>query len=169
MFSSQPASAGRAWSLRQRLLVGQIVVLALVCIGITAATELALNHHLVKQLDGQLGGTSYRSALLYPEPNRPGWRHEHSYYPRPGPGPRFLDAPGQPAGMVAAVVSDGKAVDAGYLTSSGSRAALTDKAQAQLAAIAATVGPGLVGSLLVGLTYAKSLSFASGALLFPQI
>jgi N6-L-threonylcarbamoyladenine synthase len=33
---------------------------------------------------------------------------------------------------------------------------------ADLAAIAATVGPGLVGSLLVGLTYAKSLSFASG-------
>ena len=29
-------------------------------------------------------------------------------------------------------------------------------------AIAVTVGPGLVGSLLVGLTYAKSLSFASG-------
>jgi N6-L-threonylcarbamoyladenine synthase len=31
-----------------------------------------------------------------------------------------------------------------------------------LSAIAATVGPGLAGSLLVGLTYAKSLSFASG-------
>src|ERR1700738_3565626 len=31
-----------------------------------------------------------------------------------------------------------------------------------LSAIAATVGPGLVGSLLVGLTYAKSLSFATG-------
>src|SRR5271166_4808442 len=31
-----------------------------------------------------------------------------------------------------------------------------------LAAIAVTVGPGLVGSLLVGLTYAKSLSFARG-------
>ncbi len=31
-----------------------------------------------------------------------------------------------------------------------------------LSAIAATVGPGLVGSLLVGLTYAKSLSFTSG-------
>ena len=77
-------------------------MLALVCIGITAATELSLNHHLVRQLDGQLGGTSHRSALMYPEPNRPGWRHEHSYYPRPGPGPRFLDAPGQPAGMVAA-------------------------------------------------------------------
>src|SRR6266700_4125932 len=32
----------------------------------------------------------------------------------------------------------------------------------ELAAIAVTVGPGLVGSLLVGLTYAKSLSFATG-------
>jgi len=31
-----------------------------------------------------------------------------------------------------------------------------------LAAIAVTAGPGLVGSLLVGLTYAKSFSFASG-------
>lgn len=33
---------------------------------------------------------------------------------------------------------------------------------ADLAAIAVTVGPGLVGSLLVGLTFAKSLSFARG-------
>jgi N6-L-threonylcarbamoyladenine synthase len=32
----------------------------------------------------------------------------------------------------------------------------------ELDAIAATMGPGLVGSLLVGLTYAKSLSFATG-------
>ncbi len=54
----------------------------------------------------------------------------------PGPGPRFLDAPGQPAGMVAAVVSSGQTIEAGYLTSSGARAALTDAAKAQLEAIA---------------------------------
>ncbi len=44
------------------------------------------------------------------------------------------------------------------------REALTQSKSAipELAAIAATMGPGLVGSLLVGLTYAKSLSFASG-------
>src|ERR1700736_3843099 len=36
------------------------------------------------------------------------------------------------------------------------------KSLAGPAAIAVTVGPGLVGSLLVGLTYAKSLSFARG-------
>jgi two-component system, OmpR family, sensor kinase len=141
MSSSRLASASRAWSLRLRLLVGQIVVLAVVCVGITAATELALLHHLVTQLDGQLGGTSYRSALMYPEPPRPGWRHESHFYPRPGPGPRFLDAPGQPAGMVAAVVSHGRTVDAGYLTSSGSRAALTPTAQAQLERIAGSRTP----------------------------
>jgi two-component system, OmpR family, sensor kinase len=136
MSSSQPARTRRVWSLRLRLLVGQIVVLAVVCIGITAATELALLHHLVAQLDGQLAGTSYRSALMYPEPKRPGWRHESHFYPRPGPGPRFLDAPGQPAGMVAAVITRGKTVDAGYLTSDGARAALTPAAQTQLEHVA---------------------------------
>ncbi|WP_118915771.1 sensor histidine kinase [Mycobacterium shigaense] len=141
MSSSPPAKGRRVWSLRSRLLAGQLVVLALVCIGIAAATELALNHHLVKQLDTQLGAASYRSALMYPEPNRAGWHHDHTFYPHPGPGPRFLDAPGQPAGMVAAVVSDGKTVDAGYLTSSGARSALSDKAQSQLAAISASRKP----------------------------
>ena len=43
------------------------------------------------------------------------------------------------------------------------RAAWTRPARVSgLGAIAVTVGPGLVGSLLVGLTYAKSLAFASG-------
>ncbi|ARG75253.1 two-component sensor histidine kinase [Mycobacterium kansasii] len=132
MSSSRPVNARRPWSLRLRLLVGQVVVLVLVCIGIAAATELALRHHLLKQLDGQLSGASYRSSLLSPEPPR---RHEPRYV-RTGPGPKFLDAPGQPAGLVAAVVSNGKTIDAGYLTGSGARAALSDKARAQLAAIA---------------------------------
>ena len=136
MSSSQPARARRVWSLRLRLLAGQIVVLALVCVGITAATELALNHHLVRQLDAQLAGTSYRSALMYPEQH-----HQHSFYPRPGPGPRFLDAPGQPAGMVAAVINHGQTVDAGYLTSDGARAALTPTARTQLESIAGNRSP----------------------------
>ncbi|MEB3967230.1 HAMP domain-containing sensor histidine kinase [Mycobacterium ulcerans] len=129
-----------AWSLRLRLLVGQILVLAVVCVGITAGTELALHHHLVAQLDGQLGGTSHRSALMYPESSHRFWRHQHRYW-RPGPGPRFLDAPGQPAGMVGAVVRDGKAIVAGYLTNSGDRAEISPTAQAQLAAVAGGQDP----------------------------
>ncbi|MGZ4524878.1 MAG: sensor histidine kinase [Mycobacterium sp.] len=141
MSSSRPARPRRVWSLRLRLLVGQVVVLSVVCIGITAATEFALLHHLVAQLDGQLAGTSYRSALMYPEPKRPGWHHESHFYPRPGPGPRFLDAPGQPAGMVAAVVNHGNTIDAGYLTSSGARTALSPTAQTQLEHIAGSRKP----------------------------
>jgi tRNA N6-adenosine threonylcarbamoyltransferase len=38
----------------------------------------------------------------------------------------------------------------------------THTSLADLAAVAVTVGPGLVGSLLVGLTYAKALAFARG-------
>ena len=141
MSLSRPAKTRRVWSLRLRLLVGQVVVLAVVCVGITAVTELALRHHLLKQLDEQLAGASYRSSLLYPEPKHQGWRREPRPYPRPGPGPRFLDAPGQPAGMVAAVVSKGKTLDSGYLTSSGSRAALTSTAQTQLQQIAGSRTP----------------------------
>ncbi|PJE06688.1 MAG: two-component sensor histidine kinase [Mycobacterium sp.] len=105
--------------------------------GITAATELALRHHLLAQLDSQLSGTSYRSSLLYPESPR----HREPRFLKTGPGPRFLDAPGQPAGMVAAVVSNGSTIDAGYLTSSGTRAALTPTAQHQLEQIAGSRSP----------------------------
>lgn len=139
MSSSRPVRPRRIWSLRLRLLVGQIVVLAFVCIGITAVTELALYHHLVAQLDGQLGAASYRSALMYRQPRHP-QPPEPPPPPAVGPGPRFLDAPGQPAGMVGAVISSRRVI-AGYLTSSGARAVLTPAATAQLRAIAADHKP----------------------------
>ncbi|BCO33795.1 putative sensor histidine kinase TcrY [Mycobacterium heckeshornense] len=131
----------RIWSLRLRLLVGQIVVLALVCVGIGAVTEVALHRYLVGQLDQQLQGASHRSAITYGEhlPPPAPWRHPR--VPMPGPGPRFLDAPGQPVGMVAAVVGTDGSVNAGYLTSTGSRAAVTGTAEAQLRAMATDRAP----------------------------
>jgi two-component system OmpR family sensor kinase len=126
---------GQAWSLRFRLLVGQVVVLAIVCIGIGAATELALYRYLVAQLDTQLRDASQRSVRIFGEPPTAPWRHHQRPFPRPGPGPVFLDAPGQPVGMVAAVSSQGGAVEAGYLTTAGGRAALTDAARAELGAL----------------------------------
>ena len=126
---------GQAWSLRFRLLVGQVVVLAVVCIGIGAATELALYRYLVAQLDTQLRDASQRSVRIIGEPPTAPWRHHQRAFPRPGPGPVFLDAPGQPVGMVAAVTSQGGAIEAGYLTTAGGRAALTDAARAELGAL----------------------------------
>jgi two-component system OmpR family sensor kinase len=116
-------------------LVGQVVVLAIVCIGIGAVTELALYRYLVGQLDVQVHEASHRSVRIFSEPPPPPWRHHQRPFPRPGPGPLFLDAPGQPVGMVAAVVGNNGTVDAGYLTTAGGRAALTDSAKAQLAAM----------------------------------
>jgi two-component system OmpR family sensor kinase len=126
---------GQAWSLRFRLLVGQVVVLAVVCIGIGAATELSLYRYLVAQLDTQLRDASQRSVRIFGEPPTAPWRHHQRPFPRPGPGPVFLDAPGQPVGMVAAVTSQGGAIEAGYLTTAGARAALTDAARAELGAL----------------------------------
>ncbi len=130
----------RTWSLRLRLLVGQVLVLAIACVGIGAVTELALYRYLVGQLDVAVHDASHRSVRIFSDPPPPmPWRHHPRRSPRPGPGPLFLDAPGQPVGMVAAVIPDNAAndttVDAGYLTNSGARAALTDTAKAQLAAI----------------------------------
>jgi two-component system OmpR family sensor kinase len=126
---------GRAWSLRFRLLVGQVVVLAIVCIGIGAVTELALYRYLVGQLDTELNDASHRSVRIFAEPPSAPWRHHPRPFPRPGPGPVFLDAPGQPVGIVAAVISPGGATEAGYLTTAGSRAGLSDTAKAQLDAL----------------------------------
>ncbi|WP_099024597.1 sensor histidine kinase [Mycolicibacterium palauense] len=117
------------WSLRSRLLVGQVILLALVCIGIGAATELALRQYLVHQLDMQLMDTSHRSAMLdrMPPPPPP--------MRAPGPGPDFLDAPGQPVGLAALVVHrDGRA-EAGILTTLGERSPLDPRTVSQLASV----------------------------------
>ena len=120
-------------SLRFRLLVGQILILVIVCVGIGAATELALYKYLVAQLDTSLHDASQRSVRIFLEP--PMARHHSRSFPRPGPGPVFLDAPAQPVGMVGVVVSPNGTIEAGYLTAAGGRAALTDAARAQLASL----------------------------------
>src|ERR1700721_2390566 len=59
---------GQAWSLRFRLLVGQVVILAVVCIGIGAATELALYRYLVAQPVSKLRAPRHRSGGLLGDP-----------------------------------------------------------------------------------------------------
>ncbi len=123
----------RAWSLRLQLLVGQVVVLAIVCVGIGAVTELALYRYLIGQLDMEVSDASHRSVRIFSDP--PPWSHHPRVFPRPGPGPNFLDAPGQPVGTVAAVIGANGTIDAGYLTNAAGRAALTDTAKDQLRTI----------------------------------
>ncbi|MCX6483649.1 MAG: ATP-binding protein [Mycobacterium sp.] len=147
MFSS-PRS--RPWSLRARLLAGQVALLAMVCIGIAGATEFALYRYLVGDLDGQLRQIAQRSSMmdhrLPPPPAPDGLAPPAPPRPPPppmfdrrpqmsGPGPEFLEAPGQPIGMVAAVVSDGTVTKAGVLNRGGERDALSPVAASQLAGV----------------------------------
>lgn len=136
------------WSLRARLLAGQIAVLALVCVGIGAITEGALYRYLVSEVDSQLLQITQRSSMMVrglPPPGTP--RHPGAPpppplpAPRPGPGPMFLDAPGQPVGMVAAIVTGEGVVSAGSLNAAGDREPLSAAAKSRIGQLAGTPHP----------------------------
>ena len=134
----------RTWSLRTRLLVSQIILLALVCAGIGVGTMIALQHFLTNQLDDRLAETGRRSAGLFefgPPPPPPGFPGPPGFRQRMiirddmGPGPAFLNAPGQAARTVGAVISRGTPVDAGVITADGTRSQISSAAAQQLAHI----------------------------------
>jgi two-component system OmpR family sensor kinase len=145
----------RTWSLRGRLLATQIVLLALVCAAVGVGTELALQRFLVNQLDTQLDETARRSVGLFafgppPPPMMspvgrfplpPGFPHRRIIRDETGPGPAFLNAPGQAARTVGAVVDHGTAVDAGVITADGERVEVSGTAAAQLAGVPADEVP----------------------------
>ncbi|BBY82562.1 two-component sensor histidine kinase [Mycolicibacterium pulveris] len=155
----------RTWSLRSRLLAAQITLLALVCAGIGVGTVVALQHFLTNQLDDRLTETVNRSVGLFdlgPPPMPPrGYEHQPGvghrpmlppgFEPRPprrviirddpGPGPAFLNAPGQAARTVGAVVSHGGTVDAGVITADGTRAEVSTAATEQLSGVEPTGTP----------------------------
>ena len=151
MTGGQTASrwSPRTWTLRVRLLVTMVALLAVVCAVIGVATEVALHRFLMQQLDVQLVDAGRRSAAISemppppdPEmrgprpgaggPSMPGYRER--FDPEAGPGPAFLNAPGQATLTVGAVVTS-RGVDAGVITADGGRSTLTATAEAQLGAV----------------------------------
>ncbi len=135
----------RAWSLRTRLLVTVASLLAVVCVGIGVGTELALHRFLTSQLDEQVTDAGRRSAAIYdlglPPPPR-GFQHRlPPFDSHGGPGPAFLGAPGQATRTVGAVVRHGVVLDAGVITTSGTRDSVSNAASEQLARITPDRGP----------------------------
>ena len=152
----------RTWSLRARLLVTQVALLAVVCAAIGIATEFALQRFLLHQLDQQLIEAGRRSAAIYafgpppppgfgpprPMPGSPFGGPPPREHPRriiisedDGPGPEFLNAPGQATRMVGAVIAAGVPLDAGVITADGARVGIDAGAAAQLAAVAPNRNP----------------------------
>lgn len=139
--------AARTWSLRTRLLVTQVTLLALVIVAIGVATEFALQRFLMNQLDTQLVEAGRRSAGIHAlppppfPPQPPGPRVRFRFDPEVGPGPGFLNAPGQTIHTVGAVIDRDGAVDAGIITSDGTTAEISGAAVTQLTAVPATRSP----------------------------
>lgn len=148
----------RTWSLRMRLLLTQVVLLAAVCASIGLATEFALQRFLVRQLDNQVVEAGKRSAAIFELPppmfrpprdssqdssrERNTFPSRYRFFdPELGPGPGFLNAPGQATQTVGAVVSPSGAVDAGVITTDGGRAEISAAAAAALAKVPPTRTP----------------------------
>jgi two-component system, OmpR family, sensor kinase len=110
MSSSRPADrpvsatrfwAPRTWSLRARLLVTLVALLAAVCAGIGVATEFALQRFLTNQLDDQLVEAGRRSVAIFEfgPPRPPEFRPPHPPRPPEMPGmPGMPEMPGPPPG-----------------------------------------------------------------------
>ena len=149
----------RTWSLRVRLLVTQVVLLAVVCATIGIATEFALGRFLVRQLDNQVLEAGRRSAMIFEMPPLPGMfppspgsfpgprsgspegPYRERFDPEAGPGPGFLNAPGQATRMVGAVIATNGTVDAGVITADGGRSEISSAAAAELARVPRTRKP----------------------------
>ncbi|WP_319457107.1 MULTISPECIES: HAMP domain-containing sensor histidine kinase [unclassified Mycobacterium] len=155
----------RTWSLRVRLLVTMVALLAVVCAAIGIATEAALHRFLMHQLDTQLLEAGRRSAIIFDTPGfppplpgmppmpdmppgghvvvagpppgfpPPNFPYRERFDPEAGPGPGFLNAPGQATRTVGAALLRDGTVDAGVITSDGGRAEVSAAAQAQLASV----------------------------------
>ena len=139
----------RRWSLRARLLVGQVLLLVIVVVGIGAVTEFALRQFLVHQLDTELIDVQKRSLgdvgggpSLGPRPSG-----QPSMPPPPpppsgsGPGPDFLDRRGIQPDTIGAIVNQGSVSKAGRIDADGTQRSLSHTAQQQLAAVPANEKP----------------------------
>ncbi|MCV7142727.1 HAMP domain-containing histidine kinase [Mycolicibacterium fortuitum] len=104
----------------------------------------------MNQLDDQLIEAGRRSAAIFelppPPPGTPpppGMHRHHRFPfdPEDGPGPGFLNAPGQAARTVGAVVAPNRPVDAGVITADGDRVEVSAAAAVQLSQVSATREP----------------------------
>ncbi|MCL7495691.1 HAMP domain-containing histidine kinase [Streptomyces sp. MCA2] len=110
--SSPPPTPRRRWSLRTRLVVSAVALIAVVGAVIGTVTTIALHSYLQGQLDIQLTGSVKRA-----EDPRP-----HDPVPPQGQGLDFVAMGGQPIGTVGARIGpDGMAVDGAKLSNSTSR------------------------------------------------
>jgi two-component system, OmpR family, sensor kinase len=121
----------RTWPLRIRLVAAVAALGVGLCVAVSAGTLLAMRTYLIDQLDGQVIEAQSRSVMFYKMGRLPFVRFS-------GPGPLFLDGPGQSSGTVGAVKSGGTVTEAAVNTATGNRQALSPTAADQLKQVPTT-------------------------------
>jgi two-component system OmpR family sensor kinase len=112
--------SGRApWTLRRRLVVAVVAMLALVSLSIGAVSVAILRANLMDGLDGQLGNAAQRAGTQL------GGRAVIDFSTSAPTASAVLTGPGQPPGTLA-LVYDGRTVTAGYTDDTGTVVALND-------------------------------------------
>ncbi|CAM5392968.1 sensor histidine kinase [Streptomyces coeruleorubidus] len=138
--------AGKPRTLRTRLVVASVVLIAVVCAVIGTVTALALRSHLYEQLDGQLGGAAARAAQSPPRDfgedlnggsDAPAQKKESLT--------EFVTRGPQPGGTVAAKIEGGRITESKYGVSVDnypmSARSLNSAQTAALASVPQTDGP----------------------------
>ncbi|PNG16896.1 sensor histidine kinase [Streptomyces cahuitamycinicus] len=141
--------AGRRWAgkprtLRTRLVVASVVLIAVVCAVIGTVTTLALSSHLYEQLDGQLGGAASRAASSPPRVPGEG-RADGLAKKKEESLTDFVTKGPQPGGTVAAKIEGGRITESAYGVSEDnfqmSARALNSAQAAALASVPQVEGP----------------------------
>ncbi|MEU6174802.1 HAMP domain-containing sensor histidine kinase [Streptantibioticus parmotrematis] len=94
-----PASRGRRWSLRARLLASSVALIAVVCAVVGVVTTVSLRQYLYDRLDGTVQDVAARAEHSPPQAMPPGTRP-------PGGPLDFVVGGGQTTGTVGAVLDD---------------------------------------------------------------
>jgi two-component system OmpR family sensor kinase len=134
--SSNPRS--RQWSLRARLLIGLIGLLAAAGVGTAGVNQFTLERELTAQLDQRLRDNAERASYIHGSTL---WRYRAQSDPAALRRGTVLDAPGQPIGLLAAVIDNGVTVDGGVLRAGGVRDDVSAAAGAQIAEAAGDRNP----------------------------
>jgi two-component system OmpR family sensor kinase len=110
------------WTLRKRLVVAVVALLALAAVIIGFASVVSVQTVLLGRVDAQLTAATTRSSGAAEE--RPGDRGGFPPESEP-PVPEFVGAPGQSAGTLGAIIAGGAVRYAGYLDAAGDLQPLT--------------------------------------------
>ncbi|MFR0358585.1 sensor histidine kinase [Streptomyces sediminimaris] len=113
---TQKRRAGQPRTLRARLVVASVVLIAVVCAVIGTVTTLALRSHLYAQLDGQLREATARASGDFKPPDLGKDRDPRGHAGQTPPSRTtdlgsFVEHGPQPSGTVAATVVKGKVTD----------------------------------------------------------